>query len=1057
MGLTEFCLKKPVLVTVAVIFLLLAGIWALFSIPIQLTPDVETPKITVRTNWPGASPYEIEREIVKKQEEFLNNLPNLVAMRSESQPNRGSITLEFEIGTNMDAALLRITNELNQVPSYPENALRPTIILSGANSRPIIWNQIRSAEGNPEPIGTYKQWVEDFIKPEIEKISGISEARVYGGMDAEVQVRFDMAKLSLYGISVRFLADRIRSEIGDISAGTISEGKREYTIRALSPFRTPEQLGGMIVKTTPSGSIFLRDIAEVGMGYTPTRVSVLAKEGPSLVMPIYKEQGANVLAITRDVSATFDRLNRGLLKEKGLVAKRLSDPGYYINSAINLVLQNIMLGGFLAFVVLYLFLGNLRSALVVTFSIPISIIGTFVFMKILGRNINVISLAGLAFSVGMVMDATIVVLENIDKWRARGVPLFESVVKATREVYGAILASSLTTVAVFLPVVFVQDQAGQLFKDIAIAICVAIVLSFAVSTLVIPPAYQFLFGGSVGNGGEVHRVNRLTVWLGKIAWVGVEFLLSVLQWLQGRVWRKLALVFGTIAFAALAAYSLTPKLEYLPSGNRNLILSILFPPPGYSPKETEAMGRQIIDDLRPAMAGEEKGYPKIDRVFFVGFGTTLILGAIVADPSRVKEVIPLINSKLAQVPGMFFVTSQTSLFARGLAAGRSIDIEFYGNDIAVVAAIAQKNFARVKQKLPGSQIRPVPSFDLSKPEVRIYPIIERAAAAGLSVRELGMIVDVFTDGRKIAEFTTAGGETFDLRLMSGDHQLTGIQDFAKQPLLAPNNQYVTLASVATIEETVGPVQINRINQGRAFTLRVSPPANISLEEALETLQRDVVLPAQIENADVPGFRIALSGTADAFTKTLSALQTGFILAVAITFLLLVILFEDLLAPLVIIAMLPIASAGGLIGLWLINTFVATQALDMLTMLGFLMMIGIVVNNPILIVSMALNLMREQGKPLLEAVTAAVQARVRPIFMTTFTSVGGLMPLVLMPGAGSELYRGLGSAVLGGLVLSTLVTMVFVPTLFSLIQDVLALFRPRRTREGEEAPVVGGGS
>ncbi|MCH7478350.1 MAG: efflux RND transporter permease subunit, partial [SAR324 cluster bacterium] len=268
MGLTEFCLKKPVLVTVVVIFLLLAGIWALFSIPIQLTPDVETPKITVRTNWPGASPYEIEREIVKKQEEFLNNLPNLVAMRSESQPNRGSITLEFEIGTDMNAALLRITNELNQVPSYPENALRPTIILSGANSRPIIWNQIRSAEGNPKPIGTYKQWVEDFIKPEVEKIPGVSEARVFGGLDAEVQVRFDMAKLSLHGISVRFLADRIRSEIGDISAGTISEGKREYTIRALSPFRTPEQLGEMILKTTPSGSIYLRDMAEVGMGYT---------------------------------------------------------------------------------------------------------------------------------------------------------------------------------------------------------------------------------------------------------------------------------------------------------------------------------------------------------------------------------------------------------------------------------------------------------------------------------------------------------------------------------------------------------------------------------------------------------------------------------------------------------------------------------------------------------------------------------------------------------------------------------------------------------------------
>ena len=1036
MGLIDFCLKKPILVAVVVAFLMLSGIWALLSIPIQLTPDVETPKITVRTYWPGSSPYEIEREIVQKQEEFLNRLPGLVQMSSQSQPDRGSITLEFEIGTNMDDALLRITNELNQVSSYPENALRPTIILSGANSRPIIWSRMHALPGNTRSIRSYKQWAEDHVKPEFEKIHGISEVRVYGGRDAEVQIRFDPVKLSLHGISINQLVTRVRAELGDISGGTLSEGKREYTIRTLSTFRNAEDLALLILKSANSGQVYLGDVAEVIIGYNDQGSAVLSQDGRAISLPMYKETGANVLDITEHVEATIQRLNAGMLKREGLEMILLSDPGFYIRSAIDLVLSNIYLGGFLAMMVLYTFLGNFRSALVVTFSIPISIIGTFVFLNLLGRNINVISLAGLAFSVGMVMDAAIVVLENIDKYRAQGHPLVKAVVSATKEVYGAILASSLTTVAVFLPVVFVQDQAGQLFKDIAIAICVSIVLSFAVSTTVIPPIYQALFGRVLGSG---EKVNRFTRYMGNKAQGSVDLLLDVLHWIQQSLWRKLAVVLGTLGAAILIAILATPRLEYLPSGNRNLLISILFPPPGYSPEETEAMGQEVIDGLRPVLEGKLEGIPAIDKMFFVGFGTTLILGVVSEEPARVKELIPVINKVLAQIPGMFFVTSQTSLFERGLGAGRSIDVDIYGSQVEEIAGVAQQLFPKIRGLMPGAQVRPVPSFDLQQPELRIQPKIERAAAAGLTLRDIGLIVDIYTDGRKIGEFALPTGEIIDLKLMAGRRLLGGISDFSEQPLLTPNGQYVSLASVANIEETVGPLEINRIGGSRAFTLRVSPPAEMALEEALEILQEKLIAPALKEFGNQPGLRIELSGTADAFTKTRQSLQNGFLLAIAITFLLLVILFEDLLSPFVIIAMLPVAAAGGLLGLALTNLLVAKQSLDMLTMLGFLMMIGIVVNNPILIVSKALSLMREEGKPLVEAITIGVQARIRPICMTTFTSVGGLMPLVLMPGAGSELYRGLGSAVLGGLVVSTFVNMLFVPTLFALMQDLMGVF------------------
>jgi len=678
-------------------------------------------------------------------------------------------------------------------------------------------------------------------------------------------------------------------------------------------------------------------------------------------------------------------------------------------------------------------------------------VGTFVFLKLAGRNINVISLAGLAFAVGMVMDAAIVVLENIDTWRKKGHSRFDSLVLATREVYGAILASALTTVAVFLPVVFVEDQAGQLFRDIALAIVFAILLSFIVSTTVIPPVYRGLFDHPWFQRKDPTKANAFVRWLRRGGGVITHWVVGAVETLQKRLWRKMATIFGLTALALVVGYFLTPKLEYLPGGNRNLLISLIFPPPGYSQEELDKIGDQVVASLEPAFEKELNGLPQLDRVFFVNFGTTTVMGAVAKDPTRVAELKPMMDGIIANLPGMRGFTTQTSLFERGLGAGRSIDLEIYGDNIQEIAGVAQQLFGKIREVMPGTQIRPIPSFELGNPEVRIIPNQERASAAGLTTQELGLILDIYTDGRKIDEFTLTNGDTLDLILMSSKGHLEKVGDFESKPLLAPNNRRVTVGSVADVIETAGPIEINHIKGERAFMLRVLPPANLALETVLGILEQQIVTPAMEDFSHVSGLKFALSGTADAFTKTRQALQNGFLLAIAITFLLLVILFEDLLSPLVIMAALPVAGAGGLIALWLINTFVAEQPLDMLTMLGFLMMIGIVVNNPILIVSRALNLMREEGWPQAKAISEAVRSRLRPIFMTTCTSVFGLLPLVLMPGSGSELYRGLGAAVLGGLVLSALVNIFFVPCLFSLIQDIQGLFRVRVT-SSEDLPL-----
>ncbi|MDH5751717.1 MAG: efflux RND transporter permease subunit [Deltaproteobacteria bacterium] len=1048
MGLIEFSLKKPVLVGVAVVFAIAAGIWSLLSIPIQLTPDIELPKVTVRTSWPGASPYEIEQEILIPQEEHLENLPNLMEISSSARTGSGHVTMEFEIGTDIDQLLPRITIELNRVGNYPENVQEPRIILSGEQSSPIMFLQVITLPGNERNVRHYSSFLEDYVQPELEKISGVSETRIYGGRNPELQVRFDPEKLTLHGVPINAIINSLRQENVNISGGDFIQGKRLYTIRTVSPYPTPEDLGKIVVRHTDTGPIYLKDVARVELGYEARGSFNISNSGAAMMMPVYKEPGSNVLDVTERVYKTLGELNQTILHEAGLKLRVVSDPSFYIYSAIDLVLQNIYLGGILAILALYIFLGNLRSSLVVAFSIPTSLIITFVFLKLSGRNINVISLAGLAFAVGMVMDAAIVVMENIDTWRKKGQSRFDSLLKATREVYGAILASTLTTVAVFLPVVFVEDQAGQLFRDIALAIVFAILLSFLVSTTIIPPVYRLIFDRLQlpFTGGEP---NKVVLELRSLGGRLSERLLEVVLWLQKDIRRKLGVVLGGTLLALALSWLLWPKMEYLPGGNRNFLMTIMFPPPGYNEEELSGLGRDLIEELRPYFEGEKDGYPRIADVFFVTFGTTTFLGTVAEDPNRVKELIPLVNKMVATLPAIRGFTSQTSLFERGMGAGRSIDLEIYGDDIVDTASVAGDLFLKLREIMPGVQVRPMPSFDLANPEVRIIPNIERAAAAGITTSDLGMIVDIYTDGRKIDEFTLPSGRTLDVMLMSSLERLDSVEDFESRLLLGPNNRRLAIGSVAEVVETVGPNQINHINGERVFSLRVLPPSEIALETALEILEQKIIAPARVDYAHVAGLNFRLSGTADAFTKTRKALEKGFLLAVAITFLLLVILFEDLLSPVVIMAALPIAAAGGLIALWLVNLLLAEQPLDMLTMLGFLMMIGIVVNNPILIISKALTLIRQESWPLEEAVVEAVRSRLRPIFMTTTTSIFGLMPLVVLPGPGSELYRGLGAAVLGGLALSTVVNMLFVPCLFSLFQDAEAALMPKTYRVEQE--------
>jgi HAE1 family hydrophobic/amphiphilic exporter-1 len=712
------------------------------------------------------------------------------------------------------------------------------------------------------------------------------------------------------------------------------------------------------------------------------------------------------------------------------------DETTYITSAIGLVKDNLIIGGFLAIAVLLLFLRSVSSTLIIATAIPISVIGTFVMMALLGRTINVVSLAGMSFAVGMVVDNSIVVLENIYRHMQMGKSRIKAAYDGTVEVWGAVLASTLTTAAVFLPVIFVKEQAGQLFRDIAIAISVSVLLSLIVSITVIPSAAAKILeiaketkGKSLANlWGFVSIAQGFTD--------GVTNLVRrVIETPKLRLVVVLAFTFGSI----LLSWAMVPKMEYLPEGNRNLVFGILLPPPGYNIQEFTQIGEQIEKDLRPywevevgSTEAERLNGPPIQNFFYVARGRQVFMGAVAKEPDRVRELIPVMQGTLSKIPGMIAVVTQSSLFQRGIGEGRAINIQITGPELEKLVSLGQKIFFGVLQSIPNAQARPIPSLDLGNPEVQVITDRVRASDVGVTNEELGFSVNALVDGAKVSDYLIEGDE-IDLALRGADKYSNRTQDIENLMINTPSGKMVTVGSIANVQVTNGPEQINHYERQRTIAIQVIPSEEMPLETAIDKIQENIISPLRM-SGEVGGlYNIILSGTADDLTITRQALQWNFVLATIITFLLMASLFESFLYPFVIMFSVPLASFGGFLGLFLLNGFIY-QPLDVITMLGFIILIGTVVNNAILIVHQSLNHIRNEGLELKDAIVESVRNRIRPIFMTTLTTVFGMLPLVLLPGSGSELYRGLGSVVLGGLIVSTLFTLVLVPAVFSMTYD-----------------------
>ncbi|MGJ8603529.1 MAG: efflux RND transporter permease subunit [Marivita sp.] len=1038
MDLIRASIERPIAVMAVVIMAVLFGALALSRIPVQLAPDVRKPVVVVETNWAGAAPVEIEREIINPQEDAFRGLEGLEIMTSRARTGQASVTLEFAIGSDMGDILLLVSNRLDRVGGYPSEASEPTLNTSGSDDSPIAWVMVRAAEGNTRSLPEYGDFVEDIVKERLERVNGVSTVNVFGGVSRELQIVIRPEELARLGLTIPAVVSRLRAENVSISAGDVEEGKRRYTVRADGNLNTIEAINSVVLRSESLGAngalgrVRVGDVADVAFAYKENTARLRFRGEPALAFNIVREQGANVISTMEEVKAVIADLEAGPVAANGLTLEQVYDETIYIEGAIDLVTQNIWIGGLLAATVLLIFLRSPRATLVISMAIPVSIVATFVAMAVTGRTLNVISLAGIAFAVGMIVDAAIVVLENIFRLREEGKSRREAAYIGAKQVWGAILVSALTTVMVFIPILVMQLEAGQLFRDIAVAISVSVLLSLVVAVTVIPALSSRLL-----KSGETKKLP-----LPGIDHFGRGFTWLIMKYVRFTVRYRtagLVMVAGIATGALTAAWLFLPKLEYLPEGNRNLVFGLIIPPPGYNLETTETIAQRIEAVARPMWSAApetetEDGQPALDSFFFVATPGNSFVGAATVDGSRVAEVIPILSRPIFAEPGTFGFMTQPSLFGRGVGGGRTIEVNISGDELEDILNVAGRAAGTIGQLLPrseGHQFRPIPGLELGAPEVRLIPDRVRLADAGLTTQDLAATVDAFNDGLRVAEINV-GNRRLDLTLKGDTTILSGLrtQDVGSFPVVTPTGRIVPVSELAEVRVTAGPTEIRHLERLRTITLEVRPSDALPLEAAVELLETEVIAALE-EQGLPPGVRMSVSGTADQLSQTWNAIQINLAVAMVIVFLVMAVLFESFVLPLVVMISVPVAAAGGVGGLAVLN-MVGTQPLDMLTLLGFVILVGIVVNNAILIVHQTLYHLREDGMSPIDAIEEATRNRIRPIFMSTLTSVCGMIPLVLFPGAGSELYRGLGAVVVGGLAMSAFLTLLTVPPLLRLV-------------------------
>ncbi len=1052
--LIEIATERRVTIVMFTVAVVLFGIVSLSRLKVNLLPDISYPTVTIRTELTGAAPVDIENLLTKPIEEAVGVIRNVRLVRSVSRTGQSDVTLEFVWGTDMDIAGVDVREKVDII-DLPLEAKRPLLLRFDPSSEPIMrlgllrkddGQSIADAGSVVASLKAIRRLAEDRIKNDLEAEEGTAAVKVSGGFEDEIQIHVDQQKLSQLDISIQQIAERIRAENVNLSAGRLEEGKQRYLVRTINEFQTVEEFADAIVAIVAGRPVFLRDVATVTRGYKEREAITRVNGQESVELAIYKEGDANTVQVAKRVERRLESIRESLPEELELV--KIYDQSKFISAAIQQVTSAAIFGGILAIMVLYGFLQDSRATTIIAVAIPVSVIGTFLLMYSNDVSLNIMSLGGVALAVGMLVDNAIVVLENIVRKREQGQGILEAARNGTAEVSTAVIAATLTTIAVFFPMVFISGVAGQLFRDQALTVTFALIFSLIVALTLIPMLAALGTGSRYQEAGEETPPNRFTRVIATVVrafgvvFGGVKWLCWIILWVPGWLLQHLylsvakgyepvlrwslnhrAAVVGGAAAIFAATMLLIPRLgtELIPQLSQGEFEVDLRLSPGSPLVETDRAIQAAHDatrdlddvelnysvagtgnrlDANPVDSGENTGTLSI----------TLKPGAGRAEEAAVMDAM---RKQLMQLPGVQYEFSRPSL----MTFASPLQIEVSGFNLEDLEAVNQVLVS--KMQASDRYIDVKTTIEPGNPEIQINFDQERAASLGLSVRDIADRVVANIRGELATRYTWRD-KKIDVLVRSVDTTRASIADIRSLIVNPEAERPVTLEAVAEIKIARGPAEIRRIAQERV--------AIISANLAYGDLGAAVADANSIigETPMPKGITAMVSGQNEEMQDSFRSMQFALLLAVFLVYIVMASQFESLIHPLVILFTIPLALVGAVLALFLTGTTV-----NVVAFIGIIMLAGIVVNNAIVLVDL-INQLQAQGLEKTSAIMEAGQVRLRPILMTTLTTVLGLLPMAIGFGEGSELRTPMAITVIGGLLVSTLLTLVVIPVVYSLL-------------------------
>lgn len=1005
MSLIRVSADNPAALFAASVLLFVLGVAGIVSLPIQMLPDLEYPEININTSWRNAAPQEIEASIVEPQETVLAQVPGVVEMSSNVRAGRGNVHLSFDVGTDLQQAMLDVLNALNRAEQAPPGADEPSIQVGGWDF-PVATLLVHPKIATPgTDVTQFQRIIEAEVEPALLKIDGVQRVNLNSQRDDLVLISFDAYRAAALGVQVTDIANTVTRAV-NATGGLASVGRRQYTVRFLGGFNLDE-LGDLIVARPNNQPVRLREVAEITTELYPRSGFMYRTGFPAYYISVQSKYGANTVAILDDVNDVIDRLNAGPLADEGLQIALSFDASVHIRRAIALVNSNLVIGVMLALGVLWWFLRGWRATLMIATTIPFSLLSSLLVLSLLGRSLNVVSLAGLAFAVGLVLDAAIIVQENIVRLRQQGMNSDAAAREGPSQVVGALFASTITSIAIFLPILFMQGIEGQLFADLALTLSVAVTMSLLAAITILPVASNYFRNDQLAVDRLSGFWDRLTRWV-----------VNATNTPRQRIkWIATLLV-----VPAVATWALAPKLDFLPQADADGI-EVFFSMPEGIPLSTieDDLILELVDRLQPYVDGTAAPGIRGYNLYSWGSNATGIY-IYPEDPRQAPALIETLRDEiLTGLPGARPFVSRASLLNIGVSGGRNIDIDLQGPELTKLMGAAKIGLDRISEQLPDWSVRALPGVTLSKPELQLVPDDLRITQSGLDRGAVADAIRAFTGGLNAGRYFD-GNQSMDVLVWSGAWNTP--EELAGVPVYTPQSGIQVLGELARIERTVGPTELRRVNGQRTVTLQVLPPPDMAIEDAMAIIRSDIgpllqdALPADAE--------IFYRGTADQLDNAVVDMSKNFVLAILILALIMSAIFRSVKDALIVLLVMPLAIVGGVIGLRTLNLF-TYQSLELLTMIGFIILLGLVVNNAILLVHQTRGAER-QGMDRADAVAQAIRIRARPIFMSTLTSICGMLPLMLVPGAGSGIYRGLATVIVGGMSVSAVFTLLLLPSI-----------------------------